>query len=302
MRWWRHCFLGVLCLLVVQGLFAESTFRIATLNLDNYLVMDRWVDGAWRKAYPKPEREVLAVHAAIQAVEADVLVVQEVGSEAFLRELQGDLKRLGLDYPYIIHLQGNDRARHVAVLSRVEPAQIIRHQDLDFAYFDRRQAVSRGLLEVVFELAGAEPFRLYALHLKSRRTTEKADPGSVRWRVREAEACRDRILERGESSGISAYLVAGDFNDDPGSGTLRRFYQRGERRLGQWVPAVDSRGEVWTHFYAKGYSYSTVDGFVASPEVASRVVGGQGHILDVVAARAASDHRLVYVDLSLDED
>jgi hypothetical protein len=52
--------LGVLLLLL--GIFSLNTFgqetiRIASYNLKNYLIMDRLVEGQWRKDYPKPEAE-----------------------------------------------------------------------------------------------------------------------------------------------------------------------------------------------------------------------------------------------------
>ncbi|ADE54463.1 endonuclease/exonuclease/phosphatase family protein [Coraliomargarita akajimensis] len=291
--WIAACFL----LGVVSCFAAQAQLRVASLNLDNYLIMDRSVDGRWRKEYPKPESEKHALRQAILSVRPDVLVVQEIGGAEFLEELRLDLANLGLEYSSAIHMRGSDTVRHVAVLSMVEPQSIVRHADLNFAYMERRQAVSRGLLELSFEGRGGQNFRLFAVHLKSRRTTEKADPQSVLWRTREAEACRNRIIERHDGDGNLPYLVVGDFNDHPRSSTLRRFYQRGERELGHWVPAADSRGQVWTHFYAREYSYSTVDGFVASPELLPSIKNGRATIVDDPRTLSASDHRMVYLDL-----
>lgn len=280
------------------GVHAD-TLRVATYNLKNYLVMDRVVAGEWHPEYPKPEAEKKIIRAVIAEVSPDVLVLQEVGGRDFLEELRRDLSQAGLYYEHAVLMRGIDETRHVAILSRLTPQEVREHRDLDFKYFEKRLQVKRGLLEVGFELPGGEPFQLFAVHLKSRWSDEPRDPGSQMRRTREARACRDRMIERTLDSGRLHYLVAGDFNDHPASAPLRRFYQRGDLKLGALLPAADSRGEVWTHFYRKHGTYTLVDGFVVSPDFLPLIEGEKGHIVDRPGALGGSDHRLVYFDLRL---
>ena len=119
-----------LAFLLSQSLVSGESLRLATYNLNNYLAMDRHVEGAWRKAYPKPESEKTVIRHVIRKAMPDILAVQEIGTLAFLKELQADLAQEGFDYPHAVHMQGEDAVRHLAVLSKVAPIEIIRHRDL----------------------------------------------------------------------------------------------------------------------------------------------------------------------------
>jgi len=283
--------------MVSTGVVPAETLRIATYNLQNYLIMDRVVDGQWRPEYPKPEVEKAAIREAILEIAPDILVVQEIGGADFLEELRRDLETAGLTYPHAVLIEAADEVRHVAVLSRVEPSEVVRHTDLDFKYLDGREVVKRGMLEVTFEDASGRAFKLFAVHLKSRWTEHDADPEARQRRTREAEACRNRVIERTFERDASKFMVAGDFNDHANSAPMRRFDHRGDLKIGTRLETVDSRGDYWTHFYAKQLSYSTVDGFMVSEALMPSVVDGVGHIHDGPAAMTGTDHRMVYVDL-----
>lgn len=284
-------------LLICLSVDASAGLRLATYNLRNYLVMDRYLEGRWQPAYPKPEKEKAIARRVIRESEPDILALQEMGPQPFLDELRADLAKEGLEYPHVIHLSGPDSERHLALLSKVAPLEVVQHTDLDFKYFDRREQVKRGLLELSFEAADGELFKLFVVHLKSKYTDEKADPESQLRRTREAEACRNRIVERTFDLGVDRFLIAGDFNDHPDSGPLRRFYVRGDLEIGRLVPAGDSRGEVWTHYFERRGQYSRVDGFVASAEMFPLIEGGRGKIVDSRGALDGSDHRMVFLDL-----
>ncbi len=295
-RFFRFCFLGFAPLVLLATLSAQD-LRIATYNLNNYLVMDRHVGARWRPSYPKPENEKVIIRQIIKEASPDILVLQEMGSVDFLEELRADMARVGIHYNYAVHMKGVDPDRHLAVLSKRAPQEVVKHQDLDFKYFDGRENVKRGMLEMSFELEDGQKFQLFAVHLKSRYAENKKDAKSELRRVREAEACRNRLIERTIEQGHSQYLIAGDFNDHPSSSALRRFYRRGNLEIGSLVSAADSRGEVWTYFYEKEARYEAVDGFVASPEMMLRVKAGRAHIVDSPGALSGSDHRMIYLDV-----
>jgi endonuclease/exonuclease/phosphatase family metal-dependent hydrolase len=285
-------------LLFLPGLSGE-TVRVATLNLQNYLIMDRMVEGRWRPEYPKPEVEKAALRKAIRLADADILVLQEMGEAPFLKELQADLELEGLAYPYAYFAEANDAVRHVAVLSKQAAMEVIVHKDMDFKYFDSRELVKRGLFELSFKDSEGEIFKVFGVHLKSRWSDVKADPMSELRRTREAEACRDRMIERTYELGVDRFLVAGDFNDEPDSGVFRRFTKRGDLEISEFIRAKDSRGEVWTHFYAKKGAYTLVDGFFLSSDLMDALVIDSATIMDWDLGQAGSDHRLVYLDLDL---
>ena len=281
---------------------AEQSIRVATYNLDNYLVMDRHVGAKWRPSYPKPEAQKAIIRKTILATKPDILAIQEIGGLPFLEELRADLAHAGLHYDYAIHMQAVDSERHTAVLSQIAPEEVFKHDDLDFKYFEGRKKVKRGLLEVTFPIEDGSVFQLFVVHLKSHWTDVKADPTSELRRTREAEACRNRIVERSYDRSQDLFLVAGDFNDDPDSATMRRFHKRGKLQIGARVPASDSRGELWTLFYKKKSQYATFDGFVSSGALRPRIEAGVAHIVDGPEVLLGSDHRMVYLDLVLGDE
>lgn len=281
-------------LLLCQCPTLGESIRLATYNLNNYLVMDRSVNGIWRKSYPKPESEKTAIRSIIKQVKPDILALQEIGPPPFLNELKNDLAQEGINYPYLVHMQGDDSVRHLSVISKIEPVEIVKHRDLAIRYQNRREFVKRGMLEISFERPNGKVFKLFVVHLKSRWTNVKSDPQSLQRRTLEAEACRDRIIERTFDLGNMDFLVAGDFNDHPESAPLRRLYQRGDLKIGTLVPASDTRGERWTYYYGRKVVYSLVDGFIASESLFPQIKDQLGHIVDTLKG---SDHRMVYLDL-----
>ncbi len=295
-RFLRSSLLYALQLVFFTSLFGEK-LRVATYNVNNYLVMDRMVGSHWRPSYPKPESEKVILRQIIKAVSPDILVLQEMGSIDFLEELRADMAREGIYYNYVVHLRGADRDRQLAVLSRHAPQKVVEHKDLNFKYFEAREVVKRGMLEMSFELDDGQTFQLFAVHLKSRYAVKKEDEGSEMRRVREAEACRNRIIERTHDIGQGHYMILGDFNDHPSSASLRRFYRRGDLEIGTLVPAADSRGEVWTYYFDNEARYEAVDGIIASPLMMPRVMDGRAYIVDSAGALSGSDHRMVYLDL-----
>lgn len=293
---------SVLLAFGLSGLNAEelsglpSEIRVATWNVENYLVQDRSVEGRYRRDYPKPEREKAALREILLTVRPDILLLQEMGTDPFLEELQRDLKALGLDYPHRRVGKGNDEVRHLAILSRFPWEEQVVHDDLDFSYFEGRDFVKRGLLETRF-LWGGETLTVYGLHLKSRWTERPDDPEAAEKRRREARASRDRIQSRTPVEAGGLVLVAGDFNDSIDSSAVRHFLNRGETTLAHRLRAEDSRGESWTHHFARPGVYSTVDHILVSPALLP-LVSKEVVLYDALpGARVASDHRLLYVDL-----
>lgn len=151
------------------------------------------------------------------------------------------------------------------------------------------------MLEIEIRPREGLSLQLFNLHLKSRWTVRKDDPEAVTQRTREAEACRNRIIQRTLEKNRSHYLILGDFNDHPDSAPMRRFQKRGKLKISERLPAADSRGELWTHFYRKQSSYSSVDGILLSPELlpAFKDAG----IGDLLRPPEGSDHRIVYADI-----
>ncbi len=71
--------------------------------------------------------------------------------------------------------------------------------------------------------------------------------------------------------------------------------------MAELLPASDSRGESWTHAFRKEDTYTRVDHILVSPGLRAAVQGGVARIVDIEAARAASDHRPVVATLVFED-
>lgn len=294
----------LLLLLPLWKLAAEEpTLRVATYNLRNYLCMDRLMDDGFRREYPKPESEKRVVRETIRAVSPDVLILQELGGPNYLAELQTDLAREGLVYTGAALAEAQDEERHVGALwkNRIM-AKATTHADLRFPYFDDDTLVKRGMLELVIHDSGGNAWAsIFGLHLKSKYTTDNRDPMSEERRVREAQAARNRILERFPDPNKARFLIVGDLNDGPNSRALQRFKTRGDVRIAYLLQSRDPFGLTWTHYYKKGGMYSQIDHILASsgwPELreTTATIESPPDYYD------GSDHRLVWVDVPITAD
>lgn len=274
---------------------AESV-TVATYNIQNYGPADRMTEAGYRTDYPKPENEKRALRAVLVALNADILVLQEMGGPAYLEELRRDLKSAGLDYPHSALALAADPDRHVALLSKIAPREVRTHADLEFPYFGAREKVKRGVLEASFALAGGE-IRIFAVHLKSRLAERDDDPLSAKRRGAEATAVRDLVLRRFPRPSESRFIILGDCNDGRTSRPLAYLQKRGSTEIARLLPASDSRGENWTYHYAKEETYSRVDHILVSPALLPAVRDGSARIYDGPDVARASDHRPVLIVL-----
>ena len=285
---------------LLVGVARADTLTIATYNIENYTAANRMTEAGYRKDYPKPELEKQALRKVICSLNADLLVLQEVGPAAYLEELRRDLKADGLDYPHAVLLDGPDADRHVALLARRAPKIIRQYPGLEFTYFGAREKVKRGLLEATFATAAGD-LTLFALHLKSRFTDRPDDPQSAIRRAGEATAVRDAVLRRFPEPATAKFLILGDCNDARNATPIQHLLKRGKIEIARLLPAADARGETWTHVYRKEDSYSRVDHILVSPGCWAAATDGLARIYDGPSVREASDHRPVTVTLKLSE-
>jgi endonuclease/exonuclease/phosphatase family metal-dependent hydrolase len=303
--------LGVSVALALSALTGwAQDMTVVTWNVQNYTLTSRRIEEGFRPDYPKPEAEKAALRRALRALAADVVVLQEIGGEAFARELQRDLAAEGLRYDHAEAMLAVDAERGLGVLCRQAPSEVRRHTDLEFMWAGVPTRVRRGLLEVAWAgEAGAPPWRIFVAHLKSRRTEDDADPLAAKLRAAEAVAVRERIIARmaevaGEPTGAvpgaravaGRFLILGDLNDSPGSRPVEAMGARGKLTIAEWLDAADERGHRWTHAHAAEANYSRLDHAFASCELRPAVQ--RAWIVDSPDTAAASDHRPVVLRLA----
>lgn len=277
---------------------ASAAITVATFNLENYTLADRLVEGVFRRAYPKPASEKTAVRQVIADINPDILAVEEMGAQPYLDDFKRELKRSGQNFPYTVLLEAADPERHVAVLSKLPFKEVRRHAKVPIVHLGKPVFVKRGVLEVIFATTDGD-FSVFVIHLKSKRTERKEDPEAASQRALEAEAVRDLVLSRHPDPAKARFLVCGDWNDTRGTRPVRALLKRGETPIGELVPAFDSRGEAWTHYFRREDTYSRIDYLMVSPALKSSVTDARGKIHDGASALQGSDHRAVSCTLNL---
>jgi endonuclease/exonuclease/phosphatase family metal-dependent hydrolase len=185
----------------------------------------------------------------------------------------------------------------VAVLSRRPFTSVVRHTELTFKYFGTPEKVKRGLLEVRLTEGGAE-WTVFAVHLKSKLTVRLDDPDSELERDGEAEAVRDQVLKEFPDPAAAKFIILGDCNCGRTERPLRALMARGKTTIAEWLPAADSRGEVWTDYWHQADTYERIDHILVSPALRPAVI--EAKIGDSPETMVASDHRPVVVTMRTD--
>ena len=265
---------------------SPDSVRVCTWNVRNYSVAGRRINGKYVQS-PKPEAEKKALRKMLLKINADVLLLEEMGDIAFLSELRDDLSKDGLRYDFIATTRYDSPSR-LAIMSRIRPLKFVDCCDIKFEFKGDNRFSPRGTLGAKFSVEGVEWYA-FAVHLKSAQGARKSDEKFIPFRFAELRAIDRRIAE--EIGGCKNVLLAGDFNQEPSAALLRNLKNLRLRLVGQ----SDAKGLPFTYYWAKKDVFFKYDYFLASENIEPRIKS-QAAVLDVEGD--ASDHRPVYIDLN----
>lgn len=191
--------------------------RIATWNVENFFdnVNDpeTFDDVA---STSEMLRKVEDVGRVLRALDADVVVLQEVENIDLLDRLaDGPLDGLGYDDRVLVD-SFDPRGINVGVMSRYGVGNVASHTGEPFPAADgsRTYGWARDALEIFISPKGHD-ILIMTVHFRSMRDGAEA----AAHRLAEALQAR-RIVDRRVEFGQEHIIVAGDFNDVPGSATL----------------------------------------------------------------------------------
>jgi endonuclease/exonuclease/phosphatase family metal-dependent hydrolase len=270
-----------------------NQLRFVAYNLENWLTMDRMVNGRLEKSNPKPEPEKQAAVRIIASARPDLVGVCEIGTRDDLADLQQRLARAGLDLPHLHHAGGTDQTRHLGLLSRLPIQATAQPADSDYVLDGRTFQIQRGVLDATID-AGGTPVRFVGVHFKSKREVEEADQELMR--RNEAELVRQHVESILTADPAARLAVYGDFNDTKRSRPLRAV--QGPYNSPQFLTALrlgDDRGQVWTHHWDYEDVYSRFDWVLVSRELLKQVDNKASGIIDSPEWYRASDHRPLLV-------
>ena len=273
--------------------------KICTYNLKNLFLCGEF------EHEPKPKHELRPLLRMITQIDADVLVLQEVGSHASLSTLNAQLAN---PYPFEGFVAGNSRRSiHNAVLSR-EPFELVSHRELDVLdadgqvlkhYTSEAAAAAHELspvgLQRDLQMIELGDLTLFSVHLKSQ--------GNPPWQicpaheVREAEArAIVEVIERyGRAVPSRPLVLLGDFNDRMDNDALAPF-----RALGWWDEIGEQLRSRNTGVQPSTYwpkRRSRIDHILLNAAAHRLLVVDSATIHRNQMARTASDHYAVSLQL-----
>ncbi len=274
---------------------SKGPIRFVVYNVQNWLTMDRRVNGRTEKGAPKPEKERLAIARLLAGEKPDILGVSEIGTEEDVTDLQGHLERAGHPMPHFHLNRGADPTRSLVMLSRFPIGKTVVHRNLNYRSKGQAYGMQRGILDATIETpAGA--YRFLGVHLKSKRETGDGDQEDMR--LNEAHLLRREIDAIFREEPKARLVVYGDFNDTRNSPALRAIRGAGNSsRSLQMIAIKDSRGEYWTHYWEFQDTYSRVDYVMVSDALRRSVERDRCKIVDSREVAGASDHRPLLVIL-----
>ena len=286
--------------LLLAGNLCASNVVVASYNVENYLKMERLVDGKTVPDAPKPEKEIAAVIDVIKEINPDILGIVEMGDEPVLEEFRARLKAAGLDYPNKEWVKGTDAVRHVALLSRFPIVARNSRDEVPFELNGKQARIGRGILDVTVKLADNYLLHLVGAHLKSRREVPEFD--QVEMRAKEAWYLRDHLDKILRANPEEKLLLFADMNDTKNEYPVKELLgaSRDPLRMKDLF-LTDYYGYRWTHYWPAADIYSRIDYLMVSQGLWPDINMDKSGISSSRVWYKASDHRAVFTTIKVPE-
>jgi endonuclease/exonuclease/phosphatase family metal-dependent hydrolase len=287
------------CLLLPQEGFADPPEKIvfAAWNVRNYMLRAVKTRSGRIATPAKATESVAAVVETLANIKPDILGLCEIGTKKDLADLQRRLKKSGLSLPHKTWVDGPDRDRHLALLSRF-PLEVRHDTRTVFRLGGLPQRVRRGILDCTVQVRTDFPLRVLGVHLKSPRVVPEYDQAA--FRRAESLLLRTRIENIMEETPDAPLLVFGDFNDTKNSPVVKGVVGRaGTRKSLTILPLADRLGDQWTYRWDESDEYSRIDFVMANAPLRRLVRRGGTRIHRDQDWYEASDHRTLVVTLAL---
>jgi endonuclease/exonuclease/phosphatase family metal-dependent hydrolase len=233
---------------------------------------------------------VSAVISELKAIDADILLLQEIREPAALQEIIKAIPEYSLDV--VSDFRGN---LEVAILTRA-PAKAT--EGFMQAFEEREEAnPPRGFAYATVMLTDETVLVVYSVHLKSNSGGIEETSPKRKESARQLIAHCNGLKERFEKEGKEFYaVIGGDFNSDPTSekwaedDTLRMMQDAGFRWAGQGV----EREELISWLTDGRYPDAVFDHLMVMAPDGHEISQSSTHKTD----RTVSDHRAVVLELT----
>lgn len=248
-----------------------------------------------------PAKEPLAAEAVastLASLRPDIVGLCEIGTRKDLADLQSRLEKLGVDLRYCTWVDGPDRERHLALLSRF-PLEQIRHDTKSaFKIGELPYRVQRGFLDCAVKVCPEFFLQLVGAHFKSRRVVPEFD--NAMFRRQESLVLREKIEGILRAAPETMLIVFGDLNDTKNSPAVSGLAgRRGGKESLEILELADQMGDQWTYLWPESDEYSRVDYVMASDALLPLVRKSESMIHRAPNWLDASDHRPLVVKIGL---
>ncbi|MEM1108428.1 MAG: endonuclease/exonuclease/phosphatase family protein [Planctomycetota bacterium] len=250
----------------------------------------------------KSRRQIEAIAKAVQRLDADVLVFQELENEHLLQAMVDEfLPNAG--YEYVAAQRTNSgRGINLGVVSRYP---IVELRSFRFTKLtnpkapDREWRFARDVMQVAVDVGLDRPVNVYSIHLKSNRDGPD-DPNSRLYRTAEAIALKNIVRAEVEKDPGYLGVLAGDFNSNyetrpeqprpwPAMEHLLAPEDDGTRLLTDVHAHLSDEARVTIPGSGR-FPPATFDYVLVTPAMAERYVRGSAKIVKGRALTSGSDH------------
>ncbi len=276
---------------------SSSQVVVASYNVENYLMMPRWIDGHYRSNAGKPVAEKEAVTKMLSLLHPDILGLMEMGDERQLNDLKRRLQEAGMTFSDTEYLQGADSQRHIVLLSRFPIIE--RHSEgfVPLQVQGKTFYSSRGFLDVTIELPSHLKLRVLCVHLKSK--IPVSEYSQFTFRAAEAAALKTKIETILMNDPTTPLLIMGDFNDTKNTLPMKTIL--GKSSTSNTLTALelhDNQGERWTEYWKEADEYSRIDYIIVNDVLKKRIQEDRSAIERPSFWNEASDHCPIYTTLT----
>lgn len=278
------------------GKISAEHIVFAAWNVRNYLLTPSR-DGT-SPAPPKPAESIVAVVTTLRTISPDILGLCEIGTRKDLADLQRRLATAGLRLPHSTWVDGPDKQRHLALLSRFPLVEVRHETRRSFPLGGVIRRVQRGILDCTVQVGPGFALRILGVHLKSPRVVPDFD--QAEFRRAESLILRRHVEDILESAPQTRLLVFGDFNDSKNSPVVTGVLGRaGAGTSLTALPLADRQGDQWTYRWEEGEEYTRVDYVMVSGNLRPLVRRSGTRLHRSKDWFKASDHRPLIVNLNL---
>ncbi|MGB0648336.1 MAG: endonuclease/exonuclease/phosphatase family protein [Bradymonadia bacterium] len=215
----------------------------------------------------------------IQSLNADVLLLQEIESDACLTALRDNL---GDTYQASVLGETNGSASlDVAVISRFPIAEVVSHRDRAIPLIGQQGNTyfTRDFLEVHLEVEGASVV-VFNAHFRS-----KYPPDDPAQRLAEASAAQEIVSNEARDNPDALVVLGGDLNDVPGSAPINAI------EAGRYLTRVATELGVDAATYIYRGEGQAIDHLYLAEEAAGQYLSGTAQVVrNNPRGLAGSDH------------